>query len=510
MIPKILPASQSYSGIGYSEKKVDKNLGDFVEAYNFGYLELETVENKTAEAYEKYLNRWSEKNRNVKNKQLHVSISCKGREYSKDELVQIGKKWLSEMGNDGLPTMIYFHRDTPNNHIHIITTRIGIDGKKINDSNERYRSRTAINKIMKVDLKANCKNDFANALEYTFSGTKQFEMILNAKGYSTAVADDRIECYKEGNLLLSRPIELVQWAENRNKVSGSNEAHKKRNKQIYSIFKKYRKTGNLQDFQKLMKSRFNLSIVFFGKKDAPYGYAIVDERDKRVIKGSDVYKLKDLLQTEQDRVQKLKDAITNLIDTDDKISRKAIYAELRKWGALLIKNDVVDKESKEVIFSLDDKQAEKLNYNYRLTQANNFNIKNDKERELLAELFSVKIEDVLINKDFTEDDKNYYRDVLIASENDNGLLRDANIFVVKKDDAMYVVDKENARIYSFDELNYQYSYEKGIDIINSRNGQWASQRDGIDDILDLMLDNSDDLDVPGGADNSLKKKRKRK
>ena len=129
---------------------------------------------------------------------------------------------------------------------------------------------------------------------------------------------------------------------------------------------------------------------------------------------------------------------------------------------------------------------------------------------MLAELFSVKIEDVLINKDFTEDDKNYYRDVLIASENDNGLLRDANIFVVKKDDAMYVVDKENARIYSFDELNYQYSYEKGIDIINSRNGQWASQRDGIDDILDLMLDNSDDLDVPGGADNSLKKKRKRK
>ena len=173
MIIRILKNSKSFAGVNYNEKKVNQNMADLVEAYNFGQA-FSLISNPTGEDYKRIFNMLKESNSRIKASQFHAALSCKGREYSKEQLVAIGKQWLSAMGYSGLPTMIYFHKDTDNNHIHMITSRVGWDGKKINDSFEHTRAVSSLNKIMENDITYMAKKDFADALSYVYSNRNQF------------------------------------------------------------------------------------------------------------------------------------------------------------------------------------------------------------------------------------------------------------------------------------------------------------------------------------------------
>ena len=66
----------------------------------------------------------------------------------------ISKKWVSV---EGATSLIYAHYDTSNHHIHIVTSRINPQGKKIDHDNERLRSQAVINKIMGVKPKQDVK-----------------------------------------------------------------------------------------------------------------------------------------------------------------------------------------------------------------------------------------------------------------------------------------------------------------------------------------------------------------
>lgn len=55
------------------------------------------------------------------------------------KLLDIAHRYLKEMGyaEEGQPLLVYAHRDTPNNHIHIITSRVAPDGHRISDKFEK-------------------------------------------------------------------------------------------------------------------------------------------------------------------------------------------------------------------------------------------------------------------------------------------------------------------------------------------------------------------------------------
>lgn len=54
-------------------------------------------------------------------------------------------------------------------------------------------------------------------------------------------------------------------------------------------------SADREDLQKELKSKFGIDLVFFGKKDAPYGYLIVDHANKTVIHGARVLAMDELL-----------------------------------------------------------------------------------------------------------------------------------------------------------------------------------------------------------------------
>ena len=153
MIATILHSSSSFSAVKYNELKVEHGQAELV-AMKVEHGQAELVAMKNFGAIEKrpdlasiqdkrdFLVDYSARNTRIKKAQFHAAISCKGREYSREELEKIGWEYLRRMGygEDGQPVLMYYHHDTGNNHLHIVTSRVAPCGRKISDSNEKMRS----------------------------------------------------------------------------------------------------------------------------------------------------------------------------------------------------------------------------------------------------------------------------------------------------------------------------------------------------------------------------------
>jgi len=151
MIATILPSSTNFHAVEYNERKVAKGQAVLLEMKNFGYVGA--ADGYTPEQLQQYLIDYSARNEHIRKSQFHVAISCRGHEYSQEQLLDIAHQYLHEMDYDdeGQPLLIYAHNDTDNNHLHIITSRVNPNGQKIDHSHERIRSQEAINKIVGED-----------------------------------------------------------------------------------------------------------------------------------------------------------------------------------------------------------------------------------------------------------------------------------------------------------------------------------------------------------------------
>ncbi|WP_448606687.1 relaxase/mobilization nuclease domain-containing protein [Paenimyroides ceti] len=71
----------------------------------------------------------------------HVSLNFAPNDHlSKDQLVQIGKDYLTSMGFDDNAYAIWQHFDADHLHIHVLASRIKYDGSVVSDSNNYQRS----------------------------------------------------------------------------------------------------------------------------------------------------------------------------------------------------------------------------------------------------------------------------------------------------------------------------------------------------------------------------------
>lgn len=83
---------------------------------------------------------------------FHASISLPpGESLSDEKWREVGESYLKRMGFDPANNqfLITRHTDQAHDHIHIVANRVGLDGKTVSDSKERWRSREALNEIEK-------------------------------------------------------------------------------------------------------------------------------------------------------------------------------------------------------------------------------------------------------------------------------------------------------------------------------------------------------------------------
>jgi len=280
MIVKFLEASATFEGIGYNFDKVAAGDAELMAAVNF--RALDAIENPRREDYKNYLEMFSAPNRRISCPQLHVAISAQGQSFDKQQLTTIGKDWMEKMGYGDVPYLLFFHKDTNNNHLHIVSTRVGRDSKKINCGFEHIRAIRAMNKIIGIDEEAVLKRDIEKALSYRFQTAAQLKNILESMGYKF----ENNVVIKFGRKLTELPPEKIAF----------NKPDEQRREQLKAIFHKYIQVYDQQQLMDYLHSKMGIQFIFHTAEGKPgfYGYTIIDHAQRNAFKGSEILELKAL------------------------------------------------------------------------------------------------------------------------------------------------------------------------------------------------------------------------
>ena len=205
MVIKILQSTANIEAVNYSDEKIEKNEAKLLKAENFPFQEM------SAQEHRKYLEAVGNLNPRIKKKQFHATISTKGRQHSFEELTQVAQRYLKHMGYDLNPYIIYAHHDSPNNHVHLVSSRVGMDGKKISDSLEKKRSQDFIRQDLKIDFSKDVDQMVEFVLSYSLSTNTQFEHLMKKQGYGTKLKGSEYHIYKSGKtqFIVDQKLSLI-------------------------------------------------------------------------------------------------------------------------------------------------------------------------------------------------------------------------------------------------------------------------------------------------------------
>ena len=128
MVAKITTPSSINKALNYNEKKVQKGVASCLYAGNF------LKDAGTMNFYEK-LARFQNLialNTRAKATSLHISLNFHPSEnLSREKLEQIASVYMEKIGFGNQPYLVYEHRDAGHPHLHILTTTIKEDGRRI-------------------------------------------------------------------------------------------------------------------------------------------------------------------------------------------------------------------------------------------------------------------------------------------------------------------------------------------------------------------------------------------
>ncbi|MGE6221166.1 relaxase/mobilization nuclease domain-containing protein [Nubsella zeaxanthinifaciens] len=308
MIVKILAPSATFKGVSYNTDKIEDDRGELMKVENFGALQV--LDQLRPQDYINYLEARSATNPRIRYPQFHAVISCRGKSHTKEQLTDLATKWLKGMGYGKQPYLLVFHKDTANNHIHIVSTRVDGNGRKINDSYEKIRAYQVLNQLMELDQNKQFLKDVESAFGYHFSTRAQFMLLLESQGYSLRLDGDSYRISKYG---------LHQGTVDLSKVDAIRKGYQKdldRLAQLRAIIDKYLKvydptifpvsvptvkgvpsklTGYSSKLVEYLAAKFGIQVLFHGKPGMPpYGYTLIDHSRRQVYKGGEVMPLEKL------------------------------------------------------------------------------------------------------------------------------------------------------------------------------------------------------------------------
>jgi hypothetical protein len=507
MIAKILKPTGKFSAVMYSQKKVGEGKANFSSALNFPFSE----DKASPEMYIAYLEALADCTpKNIKNRQFHAIISTKGREHDEVFMEEISKKWMDKMGYGNQPYLLYFHGDTANNHIHIVSSRITIEGKRINPYMEGRRAGIAIRELMNEDLSIKAAFDINDVLQnYSFSTEAQFKLVLEKRGWKVREKDgniDLIKFVKQGSIEKNKIAEKVQkYAENKQRIN-----------QLRAIFNKYSGLPTEQ-FIDFMRKNFGVEVVFHQSKghSKPYGYTVIDHHNKIVMKGGEIMPLDALLspKSRDEHIHLANEIVyNNLLNS---YSYRDLKSTLSRNGYYLRKNNIYVKGDDNVLIQLPLDVYKKLHYNDRLNEANNFVLHTSAEAKVLSYLFNVRAREINLIQEIMRDD-NIYRDMIQSFGEDKESLKEYlynnNMRVISNGEVYLLVDSKNHSIADVSGLGLDRDFD--IDLERSYERNSANIEDKLESmasasILSGLFSIFGDLDYSHEQDAKAKKKKRK-
>lgn len=359
MVVCILQSSATFNAVVYNQNKVESGDAQIYKMQNMGYVEY--LNSPSSKDIQQYLSDYSERNPNIKKAQFHVSFSCKGDEMSHEQIWEYAQAWLKEMGygEEGQPLVVYAHSDTDNNHLHVITSRIAPNGKKIDHKNEKRRSEQVIKKLEGRNLNYNLNKIYEDALAYKFSSLTQFSSILQSMGCKVwKDKNNEFIGIKKGNERWGRiPVgDVLAKCENE-------ELDKDYRKRLLAQIFKYRDiASDKTHLTELLHKKLGYELKFFGSKDNPYGFLLIDHKDKRVVKGASLARIENLLQfrTAEEQFRYADNLIDRLFTENPYATTSDINKNLRRHGLKIAKGKIYAPKGEDVLLS---NWVSKLKYN---------------------------------------------------------------------------------------------------------------------------------------------------
>ena len=141
MIAKIGRGANIIGALSYNQLKVDQENGEILVTHRI----RETVNGNYTigqlyQSFEPYLIA----NKRTEKPVLHISLNPDPRDKVSDEnFKQIAKDYMERMGYGDQPYVVFKHTDIERTHIHIVSTCVDRNGKKLADNYEKLRSMDA-------------------------------------------------------------------------------------------------------------------------------------------------------------------------------------------------------------------------------------------------------------------------------------------------------------------------------------------------------------------------------
>ena len=304
MVIKIFKPQAAFSAVGYNLNKIAQGKAELMTA--IGFDALKHLTDVRTQDYLNYLEARSSLNRNVKLPQFHAVLSAPDTSFDRKALDKLAKQWLKAMGYGGQPCLLVFHKDTDQAHLHMVTTRVDRNGKKIDSGFEHRRAVAELNKLLTLDAAHQAQRDASKALRYACSTKAQLFLLLECMGYQVNERDGNYVLSKENKPLFVLRTERVELK------LAAYEPDPKRRAQLKAIFHRYQPEFDTtlvaegrsfrSDFSRFLHDQFGLELVFHASGDKPpYGYTVIDHTQQRVFKGSELMKLGEMLGTIPER-----------------------------------------------------------------------------------------------------------------------------------------------------------------------------------------------------------------
>lgn len=132
MVAKIAKGQSLSKTLNYNEHKVQHGVAECIHSANYAkdteqlnfYDKLRRLEHQAA------------LNENVKANSVHISLNFDGADQlDKQKLTAIADIYMQQIGFGHQPYLVYQHKDAGHNHIHIVTTNIQQNGRRIDMNN---------------------------------------------------------------------------------------------------------------------------------------------------------------------------------------------------------------------------------------------------------------------------------------------------------------------------------------------------------------------------------------
>ncbi|WP_432221781.1 relaxase/mobilization nuclease domain-containing protein [Flavobacterium sp. TMP13] len=145
MIAKINTGSYTAGMVKYNHDKTKIDVNGQADAALIGIRNIITSH---FESIVSTISDYNSKNTMVQKPNIHISLS-----FYKDDILdnqkmqEIANDYMNQMGYSDQPYAIYRHFDKEHPHLHIVSSKIQSDGKKVNDSHIYYKSQALTRRL---------------------------------------------------------------------------------------------------------------------------------------------------------------------------------------------------------------------------------------------------------------------------------------------------------------------------------------------------------------------------